>query len=153
MPSNYYVIKQAVVAEWLAKLLGNLQRHSSCADPGLNPHSGLIFNKIVTPCLDSLAIRQSPYIKETSSPHCFAPGSSSIIFSHCAYLGGLDCPKDNTNQDRGRTTNPVTPTPSPQIQHIHYLPKMSTLNKLKHAYTIKPVPKPVLSIFWTIRPT
>ena len=30
---------------------------------------------------------------------------------------------------------------------------MSTLNKLKHAYTIKPVPKPVLSIFWTIRST
>ena len=30
--------------------------------------------KIVTPCFDSLAIRQSPYIKDNSSPHWYAPG-------------------------------------------------------------------------------
>ena len=35
--------------------------------------------------------------------------------------------------------------------HLNH--KMSTLNKLKHAYAIKPVPKPVLPIFWTISPS
>ena len=33
-----------------------------------------IYNKIVTPCFASLAIRQSPYTKDTSSQHLFAPG-------------------------------------------------------------------------------
>ena len=34
----------------------------------------IIYDKIITPCFDSLAIRQSPYIKDTSSPHRYEPG-------------------------------------------------------------------------------
>ena len=33
-----------------------------------------IYDKIVTPGFDSLAIRQSPYTKDTSSQHRYAPG-------------------------------------------------------------------------------
>ena len=34
----------------------------------------MINNKIVTPCFDYLAIRQSPYTKDTSSIHWYAAG-------------------------------------------------------------------------------
>ena len=38
-----------------------------------------IYNKIVTPCFDSLAIRQSPYTKDTSSQHRYAPGGLPML--------------------------------------------------------------------------
>ena len=33
-----------------------------------------IYDKIVTPCFDSVEVRQSPYAKQTSSQHWYAPG-------------------------------------------------------------------------------
>ena len=36
-----------------------------------------IYDRIVTPCFDSLAIRQSPYTKYTSSQYQYAPGFKS----------------------------------------------------------------------------
>ena len=37
-----------------------------------------IYDKIVTPCFDSLAIRHSPYTKDTSSQHPYAPGFKGL---------------------------------------------------------------------------
>ena len=34
----------------------------------------IIYDKIVTPCFDSLAFRKSPYIKDTSTQHGYALG-------------------------------------------------------------------------------
>ena len=65
--------------------------------------------------------------------------------------------QSNTNTDRGGTTNLVTPTPYPQVTNNHkpvttVNPKQLQHTKhTKHTYTTKPVPKPVLSVFKTIR--